>query len=163
MMNEREALFPQFSLTLFDETKQAILDKALLHSHTQTKAWGISTGIDLFDCDPHLIRDEQHIRQFAADLCELLSMKTFGPCRVVRFGNPTVCGYSMTQLIETSLVSAHMIEQWNAVTIDIYSCAAYAPGQAAAFCRDVFRAQQAYIAMHVRGVCPLRPDQEGTA
>lgn len=163
MSNERESLFPQFSLMLFDETKQTILDKALLHSHTQTGAWGIATGIDLFDCDPHLIRDEQYIRQFAAELCELLGMKTCGPCTVVRFGNPAVCGYSMTQLIETSLVSARMIEQWNAATVDVYSCAAYVPGQVAAFCRAAFRAQQAYITTHVRGVRPLRPDQEGAA
>ena len=69
------------------------------------EAWGMASAIDIYDCDPELIRDAAAIRRFVAELCELIGMKRFGETQVVHFGeDERVAGYSMVQLIETSLI-----------------------------------------------------------
>jgi len=94
----------------------------------QEDVWGIASAIDIYDCDPELIRDADAIRRFVADLCELIEMKRFGETQVVHFGeDERVAGYSMVQLIETSLISGHFANQTNAVYLDVFSCKPYNP------------------------------------
>ena len=90
------------------------------------QVWGIATAIDIYDCDPDTIRDADAIRRFVVELCDLIEMKRFGPTQVVHFGeDQRVAGYSMVQLIETSLISAHFANQTNAVYLDVFSCKPY--------------------------------------
>ena len=101
-----------------------------------SRAWGIATAIDMYGCDPDAIRNAELIERFTRELCDMLQVKRFGEPRIVRFGNdPTVYGYSMVQLIETSLVSAHFAEESNAVYLDIFSCKWYNAEVAAEFAR----------------------------
>lgn len=106
----------------------------------QRKPWGIATAIDIYECDPGLIRDEKQIRDFVVQLCELIDMRRFGECQVVHFGeDEKVAGFSMTQLIETSLISGHFANQSNAAYIDIFSCKCYEPREAAEFATSFFK------------------------
>lgn len=90
--------------------------------------WGIASAIDIYDCDPEKIRDSDYIKQFVVDLCHLIEMKRFGETQVVHFGeDEKVAGYSMVQLIETSLISAHFANLTNATYLDVFSCKAYDP------------------------------------
>ena len=69
-------------------------------------------------------------------------MKRYGECIVVDFGeDPRVSGFSMTQLIETSLISGHFVNQTNDVYIDIFSCKFYDPKVVAEFTRKFFEAK----------------------
>lgn len=103
-------------------------------------AWGIQTGIDIHDCDPELIRSASAIEEFVVKLCDLIEMKRFGDPVIVHFGeDERVAGYSMTQLIETSLISAHFANQTNNVYLDIFSCKYYVPEEAADFAREFFK------------------------
>jgi S-adenosylmethionine decarboxylase len=69
-------------------------------------------------------------------------MKRFGDCVVVNFGeDERVAGFSMTQLIETSLISAHFANQNNATYLDIFSCKYYTPVEAAIFAKEFFKAK----------------------
>jgi S-adenosylmethionine/arginine decarboxylase-like enzyme len=109
----------------------------------QTNCWGISSCIDLYDCDLDLMQDAATIKRFAIELCELIKMKRFGETQVVRFGaDPRVTGFSMTQLIETSLVSAHFADTSKAIYLDVFSCAPYDPEEAAAFAAHFFNAMR---------------------
>jgi S-adenosylmethionine decarboxylase len=106
-------------------------------------AWGISTAVDVYGCDPDTIRSLERIVQFTHELCDLLEVKRFGETRVVRFGDdPRVYGYSMVQLIETSLVSGHFAEDSNTVYLDIFSCKWYDAEAAAEFAKEFFRAER---------------------
>jgi S-adenosylmethionine/arginine decarboxylase-like enzyme len=108
--------------------------------------WGVSACIDLHDCDLGLMQDAQAIRRFVRELCDLIRMRRFGETQVVFFGDdPRVTGFSMTQLIETSLVSAHFADASRAIYLDIFSCAPYAPDQAGAFAARFFQAQRCHI------------------
>jgi S-adenosylmethionine decarboxylase len=102
-------------------------------------AWGLLTSIDLHDCNPVTIRDADMIRQFADTLCKRLAVKAYGEPQVVEFGNdPKVHGYSLTQLIESSLIAAHFAEQTNSVYLDIFSCKYYDPAEVVRYATEFF-------------------------
>jgi S-adenosylmethionine/arginine decarboxylase-like enzyme len=104
------------------------------------QAWGILTSIDIHNCDPDKIRDPKRIRSFVIELCELIQMKRFGEPQIVHFGeDERVSGYSMTQLIETSLISAHFANLSNNVYLDVFSCKYYHPQVVADFARTYFK------------------------
>ncbi len=109
-------------------------------AQTLTKqSWGLSSSIDVYDCNPETIRSMEAIRRFAVDLCELIGMKRFGETQVVHFGeDERVAGYSMVQLIETSLISAHFANLTNTAYLDIFSCRQYDPEASAAFAQRFF-------------------------
>ena len=102
-------------------------------------AWGLVTSIDLHGCNPDYIRDAEKIREYVDKLCKLIEMKKFGDCVVVNFGeDEKVAGFSMAQLIETSLISGHFANQTNTAYIDIFSCKLYDPAKAAEFTKEFF-------------------------
>lgn len=117
----------------------------------QRSPWGIATGVDIYHCEPSLIRDADHIKEFVVQLCDLIKMKRFGECQVVHFGeDEKVAGYSMTQLIETSLISGHFANQSNAAYIDIFSCKYYEPREAAEFATSFFQGQHYKMQVSLR-------------
>ncbi|MBN1847652.1 MAG: S-adenosylmethionine decarboxylase [Deltaproteobacteria bacterium] len=104
--------------------------------------WGLLSCIDLYDCDPGIIRDAQKIKQFVIELCDLIEMKRYGETQVVHFGEEErVAGYSMTQLIETSLISAHFANLTNTTYLDVFSCKQYDPDTVIAFAKKYFKAK----------------------
>jgi hypothetical protein len=106
-------------------------------------AWGLVSSIDLHNCSAEKIRDPDVIRGFVFQLCNLIGMRRFGDCVVVNFGeDEKVAGYSMTQLIETSLISGHFANLTNASYIDIFSCKLYDPFEAAEFTKLYFGAEE---------------------
>jgi len=116
-------------------------ESAIVREFREKDAWGLCTCIDLKGCDPVAIRDAERIRQYVIEVCDLIRMKRFGEPQIVHFGpNDRVAGYSMTQLIETSLISGHFANEANAAYIDIFSCKEYEPEVAAEFTRRFFGA-----------------------
>jgi S-adenosylmethionine decarboxylase len=103
--------------------------------------WGVSSSIDLYECDLGLMQDAEAIREFVRILCDRIKMRRYGETQVVFFGDdPRVTGFSMTQLIETSLISAHFADAGCAIYLDVFSCASYEPGEVAEFAKDYFKA-----------------------
>jgi S-adenosylmethionine/arginine decarboxylase-like enzyme len=115
-------------------------DASLRKEYAMVDAWGLHSGIDIHGCNPETIRSADEIRRFVYELCELIDMKRFGECVVVNFGeDERVAGYSMTQLIETSLISAHFANGTNAVYLDVFSCKYYNPEVVAEFAKKFFQ------------------------
>ena len=48
----------------------------------------------------------------------------------------------MTQLIETSLISAHFANQSNTTYLDVFSCKAYDPKTVVEFAKSFFKAKK---------------------
>ena len=106
---------------------------------TQPEVWGVASAIDIYECDPDKIRDADLIKRFVAELCDLIEMKRFGETQVVHFGeDEKVAGFSMVQLIETSLISAHFANQSNATYLDVFSCKTYDPEEVRKFAQKYF-------------------------
>lgn len=120
-------------------------------NYHDNQSWGIATAVDLHNCDPDLIRSADAIKQFVMELTDLIEVKRFGECVVVHFGeNPEVAGYSMTQLIETSLVSGHFVNKTNAVYLDVFSCKYYNPEVVADFAEKYFKASDKKVNVLLR-------------
>lgn len=113
------------------------------------KCWGLAASIDLHGCNPDTIRDAEKIKEFVVKLCDKIEMKRFGECQVVHFGeDEKVAGFSMTQLIETSLISGHFANQTNTTYLDVFSCKFYEPTVVAEFAKEFFGAEN-YTLNHV--------------
>ena len=103
-------------------------------------SWGISSSVDVKNCSPIIIRSAELIKEYVTQLCDLIEMKRFGDCQVVHFGeDEKVAGFSMVQLIETSLISGHFANATNSAYIDIFSCKTYDPAVVAAFTKEFFK------------------------
>jgi S-adenosylmethionine/arginine decarboxylase-like enzyme len=103
------------------------------------QVWGIASSMDIYNCDPEKIRSAGEIRRFVVELCELIEMKRFGETQVIHFGeDERVAGYSMVQLIETSLISAHFANLTNTTYLDVFSCKPYDPEVVQGFSQDFF-------------------------
>ncbi|MFO7885359.1 MAG: S-adenosylmethionine decarboxylase [Desulfobacteraceae bacterium] len=106
---------------------------------TAPEVWGVAASIDIYECNPDKIRDAKLIRQFVVELCDLIEMKRFGETQVVHFGeDEKVAGFSMVQLIETSLISAHFANLTNTTYLDVFSCKVYNPETVKAFSKNYF-------------------------
>lgn len=117
-------------------------DTEVIAKFKEENCWGLCTSIDLKDCDPATIRDADKIHQFVLELADVIEMHRFGEPQIIHFGaSDRVAGYSMTQLIETSLLSAHFVNETNSAYIDIFSCKEYPPSVAAEFSKKFFGAK----------------------
>ena len=116
-------------------------------------AWGLLTSIDLGDCDPEIITSAEKIKEHVHELCRQIDMKRFGETVVVHFGDdPKVAGFSMTQLIETSLISAHYGSKLTKyVYLDIFSCKWYDQEKAVEFTKEFFKAEKVHASVVLRG------------
>ncbi len=113
--------------------------------------WGIDSAIDIYNCDPDKIRDDKTIRKFVAELCEFIEMKRFGETQVVHFGeDERVAGYSMVQLIETSLISAHFANLTNTTYLDVFSCKPYDPEKVQYFAQSYFGGSHSILNVTLR-------------
>lgn len=108
--------------------------------------WGLLACIDLYHCNPETIRDAEKIKDFVVRLCDLIQMNRFGETRVVHFGeDEKVAGFSMTQLIETSLISAHFANLTNTTYLDVFSCKLYDPDKVVNFAKEFFQAESVHL------------------
>ena len=90
-----------------------------------TKYWGMSSIVDCYGCNDK-IKDANEVKRYVYELCDLIDMKRYGECNVVYFGaDRKIAGLSMTQFIETSLISGHFVDETMAAYIDIFSCKSY--------------------------------------
>jgi S-adenosylmethionine decarboxylase len=116
---------------------------SLKKEYDEKQAWGLATGIDLHFCNSDYIRNAEKIKEFVYKLCDLIQTERFGDCVVVDFGkDPRVTGFSMMQLVETSLISGHFGMPENPyVYLDVFSCKYYDPQVVVAFAAEFFQAK----------------------
>ena len=105
------------------------------------KFFGKELIIDLYDCDPKIIRSAKKIKEYAAGICREMKVRPYGKTIVKRFALHLdhAAGYSLVQLIESSLVSAHFSELWNRVYINLFSCKDFNHKKAIEFSKKFFK------------------------
>jgi len=113
--------------------------KTIIEQAIEENAWGVASSIDIYQCEPETIRSAEKIREFVVKLCYLIDMQRFQDTIVVNFGeDKRIAGFSMVQLIETSLISGHFANLTNTAYLDVFSCKPYDPDVAAQFARTFF-------------------------
>ena len=109
-----------------------------------SKIYGKELILDLYDCDPKIIRSKKKILEYSDRICKLIKVKKYGKTFVERFGGSSGWGegYSFFQFIEESSISGHFIENENSAHINIFSCKNFNDKKAAAFTKKFFNAKK---------------------
>lgn len=89
--------------------------------------WGYHLILDCSDADPDTIRSAENISNFAKELVKEIDMVAYGEPQVVRFGSGNKEGYTLIQLIETSNICCHFVEDSNSMYLDVFSCKLFEP------------------------------------
>jgi S-adenosylmethionine/arginine decarboxylase-like enzyme len=88
------------------------------------------------------IRNPTQIHHFTAALVKRIDMIPYGPAQVVMFGSGNKKGYTMVQLIETSNICAHFVEENNSMYLDVFSCKDFDPIVVKETVEEYFEAKQ---------------------
>ena len=91
------------------------------------RTWGKHLMIDAARLNGPAIRNPTRIHHFTAALVKRIDMIPYGPAQVVMFGSGNKKGYTMVQLIETSNICAHFVEENNSMYLDVFSCKDFDP------------------------------------
>jgi S-adenosylmethionine/arginine decarboxylase-like enzyme len=85
-------------------------------------SWGYHLIGNFGKCSPSKIRSAQNILNFSSALVDRIYMVPYGNAHLVHFGTGNKAGYTLVQLIETSNICAHFVEETNDVYLDVFSC-----------------------------------------
>ena len=100
--------------------------------------WGYHLALNLGRCVPHTIRNALHIERFTNRLVEDIDMVAYGTPQIVMFGTGNKKGYTLVQLIETSNICAHFVEETNDMYLDVFSCKPFNPDTVLKVVKDFF-------------------------
>ena len=113
--------------------------------------WGYETTIAIEGCNGRKVSNPSYIRRCVRELCVLIDMKRYGPCRVKTIdlgeGKFRVWVY---QLIETSNTMFEFDLSTGQAHVIIFSCKEYDPAAAAAFLQKAFGAASNTFHAHGR-------------
>ena len=86
--------------------------------------WGYHLMLDCRSCDIDKITDRDNLAAFATEMVKRIGMKAYGMPQLNHFAthDPEAAGYTLTQLIETSLISGHFVDKNGDCYLDIFSC-----------------------------------------
>lgn len=86
------------------------------------RTWGKHLILDAAGCSPKMIGSSIVIGNFTKDLVRRIDMKAYGDPQIVMFGTGNKKGYTLIQLIETSNIAGHFVEENNTMYLDVFSC-----------------------------------------
>lgn len=90
-------------------------------------SWGFHLMIDASKCIPRTIRCHQNIYSFSKELVKKIDMVPYGEPQIQHFGSGNKAGYTLVQLIETSNITAHFVEETDDLYLDVFSCKHFEP------------------------------------
>lgn len=103
------------------------------------KIFGWELVIDIKDCNKR-IKNRKNLKSFIIKLCKTIDMKPYKEPLIEHFGHKSdiTSGYSIAQLIETSLISGHFSEKYKTAHLNIFSCKHFDSKLAKDFCLTFF-------------------------
>jgi S-adenosylmethionine/arginine decarboxylase-like enzyme len=81
------------------------------------------------------------LNQNGSGVVEKIDMVAYGKPRIVMFGEGNKKGYTLIQLIETSNIAAHFVEETDDIYLDIFSCKKFVLNDAIAVFKKFFKPQ----------------------
>lgn len=103
--------------------------------------WGYHLILNCGKCIPNTIRSHPNIYNFSKRLVKKIDMVPYGEPQIVMFGSGNKKGYTLVQLIETSNISAHFVEETNDMYLDVFSCKPFDPKHVKEVVTDFFNPQ----------------------
>ena len=84
--------------------------------------WGYHLILNGKNCLGSAIRSADIISGFTKKLVKDIDMVAYGEPHIIMFGTGNKKGYTLVQLIETSNICAHFVEETNDMYLDVFSC-----------------------------------------
>jgi S-adenosylmethionine/arginine decarboxylase-like enzyme len=115
-----------------------------MNIRVKKKIYGKELILDLYDCDPKIIRSKKKILEYNNRICNLIRVKKYGKTIIKRFGDNSRWGkgYSFFQFIEESSISGHFLEGENIAYINIFSCKPFNDKIVKGFTKKFFKARK---------------------
>ena len=88
----------------------------------EERYWGYHAIMDAAGCDHEKITSYDNIYNFAKQLVKDIDMVAYGEPQIVNFGSGDKAGYTLVQLIETSNICAHFVNENDTMYLDVFSC-----------------------------------------
>jgi len=89
--------------------------------------WGYHLIFDASGCDHDAITSHDNIYNFVKQLVKDIDMVPYGEPQIIDFGSGNKAGYTLVQLIETSNICAHFVNEHDHMYLDVFSCKPYDP------------------------------------
>ncbi len=89
---------------------------------TEIKSWGYHLMLDASGCDHEKITSYNNIFAFAVQLVKDIDMVAYGDPQIVNFGSGDKSGFTLIQLIETSNIACHFVNETDTMYLDVFSC-----------------------------------------
>jgi S-adenosylmethionine/arginine decarboxylase-like enzyme len=105
------------------------------------QSWGHHLLINARRCAPNPIRSKPIIETFSRTLVKDIKMVPYGKPQVVMFGSGNKKGYTLVQLIETSNITGHFVEETNDMYLDVFSCKDFNPEKVQELIQKYFQPQ----------------------
>jgi S-adenosylmethionine decarboxylase len=106
--------------------------------------WGTHLVINAAGANLKSISSHENIRDFAKDLVKRIDMIPYGPPTTVRFGSGDKAGITLIQLIETSNITCHFVENddnndgTGSYYMDVFSCRDFNTDDVLECCEEYF-------------------------
>lgn len=113
-----------------------------MNSMSALRTWGKHLVLDAGGCSAKMIGCPIVIKNFTKDLVKRIDMVAYGEPQIVMFGTGNKKGYTLIQLIETSNIAAHFVEENNTMYLDVFSCKDFDPSIVKETVREYFDAQK---------------------
>ena len=122
-----------------------------VEQYQNSNAWGLYSSVDIYNCDPEYIRDEEIIKLYIIQLCDLLEIKRLGETQIVfsdNGGSPQGC--TVVQFIEGSVITGRFSHLENSIYIDILCSKYYNPEVVAHLTVSFFKGSHYILNIAVR-------------
>ena len=127
---------------------------------TTIQRWGYHLIADISKCSPRSIRCPVNIQSFSNHLVKKIDMIPYGNPQIVMFGSGNKKGYTLVQLIETSNICAHFVEENNSMYLDVFSCRKFNIGDVESTINDYFfpeRIRKVYLERNAEDIPEDKP------
>ena len=118
-------------------------------------SWGYHLLLNARNCNPGRIRSRLMINKFTRNLVKDIDMVAYGEPMIVMFGTGNKKGYTLVQLIETSNICAHFVEETNDMYLDVFSCKTFEEDTVKKLVSEYFKPEQMDTKLVVRDASRL--------
>ena len=103
--------------------------------------WGHHLHLDVAGCNNAAIQDKETVAKWIKDLVQKIDMVAYGEPVIENFAlhDPTKAGISAVQLIETSNICAHFVNENNTFYMDVFSCKPFSNDDVIALVNEYFK------------------------
>lgn len=117
---------------------------------TENTYWGHHLMINASKCDHAAITDSNVIYDFTKQLVKDIDMVAYGEPQIINFGTGDKAGYTLVQLIETSNICAHFVNELDEVYLDVFSCKDFNKDAVVKLVKKYFKAKKVNANMITR-------------